>query len=326
MKDKLPCAVVRDLLPSYIDGLTGEETSALVKAHLDSCPECRKTCDTLRGVPVAEPAQEEKMIDYLKKERRRQNRTLLIFSVLMLMLLLVLGYAIRIYIVGDSIDLTQDVSCRVRVYGSNLEGTVTLIKKGYGLGPIETKWDDGVITIIPHFRESSKAIEVHSYASISSGDGSGQKIKKVLLYDRVIWEGGTSITTMTDAVYKTRHPYMGDAPANGKTADALQLILRFGEWKNTLSSAARPYRWTLTFGEQEGEGEKLDERMRDYAYVLLAMVENLDEVCMEYTLRGEARSVTVTTADADAFFGESVKACYESLPKLQKLMDKAMLW
>lgn len=38
----LPCEVVCDLLPVYIDGLCGEKTSQLVREHLEECEECQK--------------------------------------------------------------------------------------------------------------------------------------------------------------------------------------------------------------------------------------------------------------------------------------------
>ena len=41
-KKELECCVVRDLLPSYVEGLTSEETNAAVEAHLASCPACAK--------------------------------------------------------------------------------------------------------------------------------------------------------------------------------------------------------------------------------------------------------------------------------------------
>ena len=50
---KLDCCVVRDLLPSYLEGLTEEETARAVAAHLESCEACRKLAEDLRGeVPV----------------------------------------------------------------------------------------------------------------------------------------------------------------------------------------------------------------------------------------------------------------------------------
>lgn len=42
MERKLSCAVVRDLLPNYIEKLTSEETNREVKAHLDVCAPCTK--------------------------------------------------------------------------------------------------------------------------------------------------------------------------------------------------------------------------------------------------------------------------------------------
>ena len=35
----LPCYIVKDLLPSYLDHLTGPETEADIQEHLASCPD-----------------------------------------------------------------------------------------------------------------------------------------------------------------------------------------------------------------------------------------------------------------------------------------------
>lgn len=50
--NKLPCGVVEDLLPLYIDGLCGEETKALVAEHLKNCPACRSRYEAM-GEPAA---------------------------------------------------------------------------------------------------------------------------------------------------------------------------------------------------------------------------------------------------------------------------------
>ena len=39
-KAAVPCAVVRDLMPLYIENLTADETNALVRAHVNGCPAC----------------------------------------------------------------------------------------------------------------------------------------------------------------------------------------------------------------------------------------------------------------------------------------------
>ena len=38
---EIPCAVCRDLIPLVQDGVASPESEALVKAHLQTCPECR---------------------------------------------------------------------------------------------------------------------------------------------------------------------------------------------------------------------------------------------------------------------------------------------
>ena len=43
----LPCYIVRDLLPSYLEHLTGPETEADICEHLESCPDCRAARDAM---------------------------------------------------------------------------------------------------------------------------------------------------------------------------------------------------------------------------------------------------------------------------------------
>ena len=72
MKNDLSCEVVRDLLPSYIDGLTSPETSELIEAHLRSCEACRNIHRDMTG---QEPPQaEQPEIDYFKKVRASGKR------------------------------------------------------------------------------------------------------------------------------------------------------------------------------------------------------------------------------------------------------------
>ena len=42
------CKIVADLLPTYCDGLTGQETNDFLQAHLDSCPGCRKLLEQMQ--------------------------------------------------------------------------------------------------------------------------------------------------------------------------------------------------------------------------------------------------------------------------------------
>ena len=54
MKNELTCAVVRDLLPSYVEGLTSEETNQAVESHRSGCPDCAARRDAMAAPEDAE--------------------------------------------------------------------------------------------------------------------------------------------------------------------------------------------------------------------------------------------------------------------------------
>lgn len=48
MKLDLPCEIVRDLLPNYVDGLTSDSSTASVEAHLKQCDSCKAVYETMK--------------------------------------------------------------------------------------------------------------------------------------------------------------------------------------------------------------------------------------------------------------------------------------
>ena len=74
---KLSCNVARDLLPLYHDGVCSDESRALLKEHLESCPECSAILTELRGeieVPHEEPDDGAALVQIgrqVKKGRKR---------------------------------------------------------------------------------------------------------------------------------------------------------------------------------------------------------------------------------------------------------------
>ena len=94
MKNDLTCEVVRDLLPSYVDGLTNDVSNQAVEQHIKICENCRKLYhemqETVNGEYLSEQDLEQmgrkadfkvpSEIDYLKKIRRKKIRKRKIFS------------------------------------------------------------------------------------------------------------------------------------------------------------------------------------------------------------------------------------------------------
>ena len=70
--NKIPCEVIKDLLPSYIDSLTSEKTKELIDEHLKNCTECSETLKKMRGEndAIMQPGEDDKKeIAFLKKTK-----------------------------------------------------------------------------------------------------------------------------------------------------------------------------------------------------------------------------------------------------------------
>lgn len=45
----MKCEIIRDLLPSYIEGLTSEESNQSIEDHLKTCPKCKKYFEEMQA-------------------------------------------------------------------------------------------------------------------------------------------------------------------------------------------------------------------------------------------------------------------------------------
>ena len=72
----MKCEIIRDLFPSYIDGLTSKESNQTIEEHLEGCRECRRYLEEMqREIASEELTQEErkkrqKEIQPLRKVRK----------------------------------------------------------------------------------------------------------------------------------------------------------------------------------------------------------------------------------------------------------------
>ncbi|MDR2687535.1 MAG: zf-HC2 domain-containing protein [Oscillospiraceae bacterium] len=70
MKIDVTCALVRDLLPLYADGVLSKESDAVLEAHLPECPPCASELERLRA-PVPVQKKKKTARQSLKTTRRR---------------------------------------------------------------------------------------------------------------------------------------------------------------------------------------------------------------------------------------------------------------
>ena len=78
MKTKIPCAMIKDIMPTYLDELTSRETNEMIEEHLKECEACSKLFADMKE-PKTDEMEENKEtveIDFLKKSRKRSKRIL----------------------------------------------------------------------------------------------------------------------------------------------------------------------------------------------------------------------------------------------------------
>ncbi|MDD3165167.1 MAG: zf-HC2 domain-containing protein [Oscillospiraceae bacterium] len=77
MKYELPCEIVQDLLPNYIEHLTKPQTTEAVQAHLAQCHTCRDALQAMTApAPATDAREDENLLKTLKRRlSSRQRRT-----------------------------------------------------------------------------------------------------------------------------------------------------------------------------------------------------------------------------------------------------------
>lgn len=321
--NELPCEVVRDLLPSYVDGLTSETTNRLVGEHVDSCASCRAALDAMRAPEErAEDESADREIDYLKKNRRR-NRAMVLWSLTGALLLAFTVLFLRLFVIGEELSYGSVVPRNIVVDGNHLTAQLDCLDSARVIKAVYYEEKDGVVTL----RARGVLVSFLFGPGARADYTASAPIRQVRMPERIYWADGEAIGKLASDVYLTRHDYVGDMSANGATANAIGISDHFGPYENELQTSKQPYGWTLRLKSDIPEDKRayLEGEMRASAYVLLAVVGNLDEVCFAYTVDGAAEELTVTADDAAAFFGQEVKTCYESPRLLDDLIRKTEL-
>ena len=146
MKNRLPCELIRDLLPSYIENLTSDVTNNLIEEHLDTCEECKRVHDSMREpLEKSEDIEELQEIDFLKTARKKTRK--IIFGISLAVVVIVTALVIaKEYFVGTQIS-SEYVACYVDVKENTLELSGRIVDEKLDISKVQFQEDDGVVTI-----------------------------------------------------------------------------------------------------------------------------------------------------------------------------------
>lgn len=86
-KVEVNCNIIRDLIPSYLDGICSEDSKGLVEKHIAECNNCRESVYHLKKTELISEKSDAMEIDYLKKIRKyyvKKNQLVLGLLILLL--------------------------------------------------------------------------------------------------------------------------------------------------------------------------------------------------------------------------------------------------
>lgn len=324
MEHKIPCEMVQDLLPLFIDELTSEETNKEINKHIEECDECKKHYYNLKQTILWEKEKElknaGKEINYLKKIRRNNNNRLFL-GILSALLIIIALVGAKFYIIGypvDSYELTYINADENQVSFGGIFFNPSDTYKGYKI-KIE---DNGRKEVILYARKKS----LWSQDNVFNLNINLNDIKAELnIKGNTINPGGTVITKLANDLYNAKNQYIGNMSSNGKIASILEIAKTVGNFKNSLETTKEPYGWTLEFQKSISNSAIFEEKMKNFSCVLIALIGNLGEVSWTYTVETEDASIernnTITEEECTKYVGKPIKTFSESPENMQRLLD-----
>lgn len=276
MNDNLTCTLVRDLLPSYLEGLTAEETNEALERHLAACPACAAALETMRAAPEPVSPEPPREVDYLK-EVKRQNRKRVVISVLATAAGLLMALLLRIFVIGIPLQAQTLAILDAQVQGEQdrLHLKLSAMASGSAYHSWKVRTENGVASI--YAREVPVSLFCRSGDAVMDVPLEG--VDEVWLggtSGRLVWQDGMLISRETLELLAKQTPYCGDPSTLGGIGALLRIHEYLGEYTVTMQTSRPPYGWTLeASGRLNDQGQ---DRMTRHACVMLALVDNLDEV------------------------------------------------
>ena len=324
--NQIPCEVIRDLFPSYIEGLTSEVSNQMIEDHLKECEECSEVLRTMRS-PGNMPEklseltpEEQQEIDFLKKNKRR-NRRIVTWSIVGALALVFFILLARILFIGDR-TYTNWTAMNLEVHDNELAFRAVPMDSASAIAGFTYTEDAGIVTV--HARS---VLVSPLYSGSRQGSYTAKKeIREVRIGDRIVWSEGATVSAQASALFTTRHAFVGDMSANNRTAAALNIAAYLGPFTNELKTAAEPYEWWILL-ENEVPIQRLEQKKRDmeaFGQVLIGLIGNLDRVVFLYTVEGGGpeEEYAVTAVNASNFLGEDIKNCGDNIRTLDRLLEK----
>ena len=305
MKIDLSCDVVRDLLPSYMENLTSDDSNRAVEEHLSRCESCRELYKGMCPDDGEKAEETEKELDYLKGIRRKSRRKLrnaILITAGSLLACFVLVIFIFNFIVGSPLYSWSHWPS-VSVEDGNMHLEFMNPDSGYSYAHFSTDYTGFGDPDGPGRAQIDiKGREVLSSPIYPSGtyrmDIDLENIEKVSFMGRTIWENGLIISSDAQQIWGRRTAFVGSAYEVRALLDALRMPDT--AFTISLQTDREPYGLEICFEESINTEGRL--RMVQNTPVILALINNLGR--LSFSFPGAQGLSSYTAEDAAALLPE----------------------
>ena len=271
MKNDLTCGVVRDLLPSYVEGLLCQESQQAVDRHLAGCSACADALSVMQGTEL-EVQEQTREVDYLKRVKKRNNRKV-IAAVVCTALVLVTALLAKLFFIGTPLQPQSVAITETAVEEDTLHLSLMAVESANAFHGWHVETENGIASIYardvlvsPLYSSGNADLEIplEGVQEVWLGGTSG----------RLLWQDGVVISPLALELLDARAPYCGDPTALARIAEILHLPDRLGSYTFSLQTDKHPYGGTLEFADRP-TGEQLN-LVTCYNLLTLALVDNME--------------------------------------------------
>lgn len=307
-KNNLSCEIVQDLLPSYMDKLTSKITNEAVERHLDNCKACTEKMQRMQKAEnIANTEIPSREIDFLKTVKKKTKKKIFL-SVAAILAVVICLVGLKLFVIGDELS-PQEISCHVShsIAGQVRIYDIICLSSAKNITDISYEEEEGGILRIT-FR-GVLASPFSTQGKLPDTYKAQNEIEHIYIGSQIIWDNGWDISPRISALYQAKHAYVGDMPANDKSVQALGMREMLGDFESELQTENEPYGWKIIFKSSVhiSDIREAETRMKAYAALLMATIDNLGYVTYEYEVETyisglEEKTLTMTVEDVQEQF------------------------
>lgn len=356
--NRITCDIIRDLLPLYIDGVCSADSRALAEEHLQSCPACKAEYEKLSHREFLYDAKEKEVLTELSKRwKKGKRKTLFAGIVIALAAVLLVGFVVF----GCSAKVIPADEVTVSSLSRLENGDLAFILQaadGTGIREFSHYEMDGKLCITATTTRISffSASESSQSGWIINTQDTG--IQQICYQDQngaaftelPIWDAKDPVDdadtqaqerikgmekledlgsdALVEEIYQKRVTYIGSPSDDMKLLGAMRVGEILGPFSIRLITSSEPYGIILDFKDPvaPAECDAFDAKMRAYATVILAMIDNSGTVGWTYTSYDQAGKETELARDfgledAKTLAGADIKRFGANEAALRELCD-----